>query len=127
MSVLVFWWLKAAHNPAAAVEVAKAFVTHLEAKRFVQAYELTTKGGYAGTSVEQLEEIAHRQLCEVDRIVSTSPFQSNGNRLRRWSSGTEIEMPEVRVEFEGKCLLGVTIRHMPNKEWRVSKFASHAG
>ena len=42
-------------------------------------------------------------------------------------SGAEIEMPEVQVEFEGGCLLGVTVRRTADKQWRVFKFSAHAG
>jgi len=125
--LLAFCWLKARHYPAEAIAVASAFVRHAQARQFAQAHELTTRSGSVGANPAQLEEASRRELCNATRVASTSPFQSNGNRLRRWLSGTSVEMPEIRVEFEGACLLGVTVRHTPHHGWRVSRFASHAG
>jgi hypothetical protein len=121
------WWLRSEHVPSEALHVAQAFVAHLDAKEFAQAYELTAKGGYVGKTPAELEVVARRQLCKITRVAGTFPFQSNGNRVRRWASGREIEMPEISVEFVGSCLLGVTVRHSPTEGWRVFKFASHAG
>ncbi len=121
------WWLRSEHVPSEALHVAQAFVAHLDAKEFAQAHELTTKGGHVGKTPAELEDVARRQLCKITRVAGTFPFQSNGNRIRRWASGREIEMPELSVEFVGSCLLGVTVRHTPNEGWRVFKFASHAG
>jgi hypothetical protein len=122
-----YFWLKAAHIPSDAVSVAQTFIKHLQAKQFEQAHQLTMKNGYVGKTAEALKDISAHELCRVDNVVGHFPFQSNGNRLRRWISGAEIEMPEVQVEFEGNCLLGVTVRRNANKQWRIFKFAGHAG
>lgn len=128
VGVAAMIWLKSEHEPNAAIRVAQAFVEHLHAGEFAQAYELTVKNnGYVGTTAAEFERIARRQFCGVQRLVSTFPFQSNGNRLRRRLAGTEVEMPEVRVEFAGPCLFGVSVRHLDAGEWRVYLFASHAG
>jgi hypothetical protein len=126
-TTIMTWWLKSEHSPSEPVRLARAFVEHLEAKQFGEAFELTTKTGMVGSTVEELEAVAERQMCRVDRWVGASPFQSNGNRLRRWASGRDIEPSEVQIEFEGECLLGVTVRHIRGSEWRVSKFQRHAG
>ena len=123
----VLWWLKAEHTPGESIHVAQAFVGHLEAKRFAQAHELTTKNGYVGANAAELEAISKREMCRAAHVVGTSPPQSNGNRLRRWALGREVEVPEVSVEFEGSCLLRVTVRRMNGSQWRVSRFARHAG
>ena len=123
----VLWWLKAEHTPRESIHAAQAFIGHLEAKRFAQAHELTTKNGYVGVNAAELEAISKREMCRAAHIVGTSPPQSNGNRLRRWALGREVDVPEVSVEFEGACLLRVTVRRMSGGEWRVSRFASHAG
>jgi hypothetical protein len=121
------FWLKSEHNPSVPIHIAQEFVDRLQAKEFAKAHQLTIKNVYVGKTPEELEEVSRRQMCKLTRLVGTFPFQSNGNRLRRWVSGAEIEMPEVHVEFEGNCLLGVTVRHTGNNEWRVFYFASHAG
>jgi hypothetical protein len=123
----VFFWLKSQHVPAAAIDVAKTFVSLLNDRQFPQAYELTTKEARIGTSASALEAIAAGQACKADRVVGTSPFQSNGNRLRRWLSGAAIEVPQIRIEFEGACLLAVTVAHTDDGRWLVSAIASHAG
>lgn len=127
LGVGAIFWLRAAHVPAEPIRVAQAFIRHLEAKQFEQAHQLTLKNGYVGKTTKALEEISGRELCTVGNAIDSFPFQSNGNRLRRWAKGVEIEMPEVQVEFEGDCLLGVTVRRTANNEWRVFKFAAHAG
>jgi hypothetical protein len=123
----VAWWLKAEHMQRESIQVAQAFIGHVEARQFAQAHELTTKSGYVGTTAAELEEVSKRETCRAARVVGTSPPQSNGNRLRRWVLGREVEVPEVAVEFEGPCLLRVTVRRMSGTQWRVSRFASHAG
>jgi hypothetical protein len=127
LGVGVVWWLKAEHTQRESIRVAQAFIGHVEARQFAQAHELTTKSGYVGATAAKLEEVSKRETCRAARVVGTSPPQSNGNRLRRWALGREVDVPEVSVEFEGSCLLRVTVRRMSGSQWRVSKFASHAG
>ncbi len=121
------WWLRAAHFPVQAVQVAHTFVLHLEAQRYPQAYALAVAGGGVGRSVEQFETFAKSQRCSATRIVSTFPYQSNGNRLRRWWAGRSVDLDEVVVEFDGACLLGVKVQRNASGAWRVVRFASHAG
>jgi hypothetical protein len=122
------WWLRAAHFPVQAVQVAHSFVLHLEAQRYAQAYALAVPKGVMGRSAEQFEAFAKSQYCGATRIASTFPYQSNGNRLRRWWAGRQVELNEVAVEFEGvPCLLGVKVQRNASGAWRVVRFASHAG
>lgn len=121
------WWAKSEHRPQEAMQVADNFVKLLEARQFAEAFELTVKQTYVGKTPEELQAVSARELCKVDRLVSTFPFQSNGNRLRRLLVGAEVEMPQIQVEFAGACLLGVTLRRTVQNEWRVYRFARHAG
>ncbi|MES2934547.1 MAG: hypothetical protein V4805_13785 [Pseudomonadota bacterium] len=121
------WWMKSEYTPVEPIRVAQEFLQKLKEEQFAQAFELTVKHGYVGRTPAELQEISQGQLCKVERMVSTFPFQSNGNRLRRLVSGREIEMPQVSVEFAGDCLLGVTVHRTKSKEWRVFGFANHAG
>lgn len=121
------WWSQLPYTLAAPIQVAQDFVQNLEAVQYTQAFELTVKQGYVGNTPEALGAVARREFCKVDRLVSTSPHQTHGNRLRRLLLGREVDMPQVQVEFEGTCLLGVTLRKQRDGSWRVYRFASHAG
>lgn len=126
--VLLAVWINSQHTPSEAIQVATEFLQRLEAQQFEQAFELTVKRGYVGSTPDELRSIARQQLCNIDRQTYTFPFQSNGNRLRRFFLGREVEMPEVHVEFSGgACLLGVAVHQTAGNTWRVFRFASHAG
>lgn len=121
------WWSQLPYAPTEPIQVAQSFVQNLQAAHYTQAFELTVKQGYLGSTPDALGAVARREFCKVDRLVSTSPHQSHGNRLRRLLLGREVDMPQVQVEFEGACLLGVTLRRQSDGSWRVYRFASHAG
>jgi hypothetical protein len=121
------WWAKSEHTPAVAMQVAQDFLQKLEAQQFSQAFELTVKQGYVGQTPDELRAISKRELCRLDRLAYTFPFQSNGNRIRRLMSGREVDMPQVQVEFTGQCLVSVVVRKTAGNTWRVFRFARHAG
>jgi hypothetical protein len=120
-------WLKSAHHPSEAIALAQEFVARLQAHDFARAYELTAKNQLVGRSANEFEQIAQRQFCTVTGVAGTAPFQSNGNRLRRRVYGLEVEMPELQVEFDGRCLFQVTLRHKSHRQWEIYNFQSHAG
>ena len=126
---LAVWWLKSEHTPAAAIQIAQTFLEKMKAGQFEQAFELTVKQGYVGRTPDELQAISRsgQASCLNGRFAHTSPFQSNGNWLRRFISGKETDMTEVHVEFAGSCLLDVTVHKTSAKTWRVFRFASHAG
>lgn len=69
--------------------------------------------------------------CPAQELDATGvhPPQTNGNRLRRWITGVEVEMPQLNVRLEGRagpCLLTVTLRHGPDG-WRVRRLQRTAG
>jgi hypothetical protein len=121
-------WLGSNARQEVPVSLALEFVHLLHAKQFSEALALAEKSPYVGSSASELERIAGRQLCSsAERLVGTSPVQTNGNRVRRWLSQSQIEMSELHVELEGDCLLRVTLRHSPGTGWHVYSIASHAG
>jgi hypothetical protein len=123
-----FFWAKSEHLQEEPRQLAQEFLRLLQANQFVRAHELTTRNGPVGRTAGELRLISKQELCATERLAYTFPFQSNGNRLRRWVSGVEIEMPQVHVEFVGAaCLFRVTVVHTQDKQWRVSKFSKHAG
>ena len=121
------WWLHQQHHPTEAVNAAKAFVHDMERHDHAAAFARTLGGPATGTTPLELARTARRQLCPPAAVVYTIPFQSHGNRLRRWVAGREVDEPQVRVEFAGACLFGVTLRRVGPGQWRVTRFDSHAG
>lgn len=127
VAILFVVWAKAEYGQPEAVAVAEAFLAKLRQDDFEGAFALTVRGGAVGGSPAALRDVALRQSCRGGRFVGTAPPQTNGNRLRRWLAGREVEMGQVLVEFEGTCLLGVRLRPVPGAGWKVTYFASHAG
>lgn len=122
-----YGWAKSAYYPNEAVDRAQAFITLLEAGQFDKARELALVNEYVGRTPEEFASLMPRQLCRVDHVAWTAPPQTNGNRLRRWWQGVEVEMPELDVEFEGTCLLKVSLRRGDDGQWYVFNMQRHAG
>ncbi len=122
-----YLWAKAEHYPVEAVDRAQAFITLLEAGQLDKAQALALSNEYVGRTPAEFAALMQRQLCTVDRVEWTAPPQTNGNRLRRWWNDTAVEMPELDVEFEGACLLKVTLRYGDDGQWRVFNMQRHAG
>lgn len=120
-------WARSAHQPMEAIAVAEQFLGHLQQGRYPEAWALTAQGGYTGATPQALQAVAARHSCRSGQVVSTSPVQTHGNRLRRALRGQRVDLDEVRVELEGACLLGVRLRWLPERGWSVVYFASHAG
>lgn len=120
-------WAKSQYGQPEAVFVAQAFLSRLQSEDFDGAFALTTKSGLIGKTPADLRAFAQRHTCWNGRFVWTSPPQTNGNRLRRLFQGQQVDMDEIHLEFAGACMLGVRLRRISNKEWRVVYFASHAG
>ena len=99
-AVVGFSWLKAEHKPAEAIAVAQNFVDQLNARG---------------------------EGCRIDRLIGIAPFQTNGNRLRRWVSGRGVDEPELQMEFDGACPLRVTLRWSAGQGWQVVRHGTHAG
>jgi hypothetical protein len=120
-------WARSAHQPTEPIAVAERFLGHLQQDHYAEAWALTAQGGYTGATPQALQAVAAKHSCRSGRVVGASPLQTHGNRLRRALRGQRVDMDEVRVEFEGTCLLGVRLRWLPGHGWRVVYFASHAG
>jgi hypothetical protein len=125
-------WLKAPYAHSAAAGVAREFLTLLQEGRLEQAYELTLKRqSFVGRDLTEFQPFAARQLCSAEPLPLVGhphPPQSNGNRLRRWLAGHEVEMPSVHLRFEkSSCLMTVELRRDGEGRWRVFYFQSRAG
>ncbi|MEN0108305.1 MAG: hypothetical protein AAGC84_18045 [Pseudomonas sp.] len=122
-----YLWAKAEYYPIEAVDRAQAFITLLEAGQLDKAQALALRNEYVGRTPAEFAVLTQRQLCTVDRVEWTAPPQTNGNRLRRWWRDEPLDMPEVHVEFQGSCLLKVTLRAGEDGQWRVFNLQRHAG
>ena len=104
----------------------------LQARELSQAYLLTTQQGEVGKSFADFQQVVHQQWPEgtaapVQRLA-VGPFQSYGNRLRRWFRGQKVEMPELHVGFSvGGVPFEVREKYVGKEEWKVSYFQAHAG
>jgi hypothetical protein len=125
-------WLKAPYAHSTAAGVAREFLTLLQEGQLEQAYELTLKRqSFVGRDLAEFQPFAARQLCSAEHLPLVGqphPPQSNGNRLRRWLAGHEVEMPSVKLRFEkSPCLMTVELRRDEDGRWRVFYFQSRAG
>lgn len=123
------WWLAhQPYTPASAIAEAQAFVRDVEHGRLAAAQARTARNAATDTTLEQFQAHAGRQLCPPAQVGHTLPLQTHGNRLRRWLAGREVDEPQVTVEFQGSpCLFGITLRRTEPGQWRIVRFASHAG
>jgi hypothetical protein len=122
-----FFWLKAEHRPQQAIDQAQTFVNLLQLNKLEDAYQLTLKNELVGKTDADFATLVKQQMCGVNKHTTTFPFQSNGNRMRRWIAGRPIEPSDITVEFTGSCLFGVTLRYVAGGMWKVYFFQSHAG
>ena len=119
-------------RPGQALRTAERFVELLQAQDLSGAYGLTTQRGDVGRSLEEFQSVVRRQWpgdrSAMVRRLAVGPFQSYGNRLRRWLRGQQVEMPELHVEFSvGGVPFEVRERSTKDGEWKVSYFQTHAG
>ena len=119
-------------RPERAIRTAQNFVDRLRSHDWEQAYELTTRQSDVGKSLGEFQGIVRRQWPEAPpasmRFLAARPFQSYGNRLRRWVHGQEIDPKEMSLEFSIDGLpFEVREKRVGRGEWKVSYFQSHAG
>jgi hypothetical protein len=130
-AVVIGIWLKQGYEPREARATTEQFIDLLYQEDFKSAYQLTSKSGYVGKTETEFTAIAERERCSSKPVfVSTFPFQSNGNRLRRWYTKRTRDMEIINIEFRdtnNTCLLGITIKQKNNQTWRVIRFGRHAG
>ena len=126
-SALALYWLKLSYPALEQIRNADAFVQMLRSENYVAAYEATFKNRLIGTTLPDFERFARRQVCGNFYRTEIFPPQTNGNRVRRWLLGVEIDMPEVGVQYEGTCFFKITFRRTSDDAWKVYNFGSHSG
>lgn len=126
-------WLKADYRNEQAIAVATRFIVLLHDDHLREAYELTLKSdGLAGRNLPLFRQLAARQRCARGtwQVYALSPPQSHGNRLRRWLSGRQVEMPSITVRYDfapNPCPYSIELRRNGQGQWRVFNFQSTAG
>lgn len=126
-------WLKVEYRNEPAIAVATRFIVLLHDDHLREAYELTLKSdGLAGRDLPQFRQLAARQRCARGtwQVYALSPPQSRGNRLRRWLSGRQVEMPSITVRYDfapNPCPYSIELRRNGQGQWRVFNFQSTAG
>ena len=126
-AMVCLYWLKQPHPAQEQVERAERFVELLRSANYAEAHTLTMKNPLVGQTLPDFQVFAKRQICGTFHMTEVFPLQTNGNRLRRWMSGAEFEMPEVVVQYGGSCLFKVTLRRDSEGKWKVFNFGSHSG
>jgi hypothetical protein len=126
LATLLF--LHGQHPARAQVQLAETFVEHVRQQRSEAAQNLLSSGHLVGADYphESFAVFAGRQLCADLEVVEVFPHQSRGNRLRRWLSGCEVEMPEIQVQFRGQCHMRIVLRRDTDGSWKIFNFFSHA-
>lgn len=121
-------WLALPHRQGPARRVSDAFVQLCQDRDYKNAYALTVKTGYVGGSLEDFVLKVQKENFDPSPIFqSTHPPQTNGNRLRRWLTGQDVNMARLTIEYTGGCLLGIHLLRTEEDRWAVYKFGCHAG
>jgi len=136
-AALVYLMTSVPYRPPEAVRRAEEFVSAIVSAEMERAYTLTSREAPFGNSFQEFvaavdAEIGAREIVSI-RVRDAWPFQSYGNRLRRWLTGRQVEMPEISVDFlletdaEGSLLpFEVRQTYLGNGTWAVTYFQVHA-
>jgi hypothetical protein len=114
--------LRAQHRPADAIDVAQAFARHVHEGDENRARQLGADPEKIAGQVARLRAWA----CTPARLEGWFPFQSNGNRVRRWLGGQVLDESPTHVEFVGRCAFRVSLTRSAAGPWRVVRVEVHA-
>jgi hypothetical protein len=119
--------------PREALSLSIDFVDLIRSGQIAKAHGLTTKDGGVGRDLAAFTDKVHREWGDnVDRgpaeVRHVRPFQSYGNRLRRWISGQSTDEAETSVDLSvGGLPFEVRVVRLMGGGWRVRYFQVHAG
>jgi len=102
-AALLAFWIKREHRPEEAIAATRAYTEGVDADPGWKA-----------------------RLRSCVNPTSFTPFQTNGNRLRRLAGNTDPDPPEVTVDFFD-CSVRFYLRKQKSGSWQVYKVQSHAG
>jgi hypothetical protein len=124
--------------PSEAVSLSIAFVDLIRSGDIAKAHELTTKDGGVGRDLAAFTDKVDREWGGHDgdrgpadrgpaEVRDVRPFQSYGNRLRRWISGRSMDAAETSLDLSvGGLPFEVRVVHLRGGGWRVRYFQGHA-
>ena len=102
-SALLAFWVKLEHRPAEAIAATHAYIEGVD-----------TDAGWKD------------RLRRCVKPTAFTPFQTNGNRLRRLAGNLDPDPAEVSVDFFD-CSVRFYLRKQKSGSWQVYKVQSHAG
>ena len=102
-AALLAFWIKREHRPAEAIAATRAYIEGVGADPDWKA-----------------------RLRSCVKPTSFTPFQTNGNRLRRLAGNVDPDPAEVTVDFFD-CSVRFYLRKQKSGSWQVYKVQSHAG
>ncbi len=123
-----YYWFKLPYSFSYQRQLATDFINNINNEEYEQAFSLTQKNMYTGKTLEEFKAKVMREIpASGYQFAYSFPKQTNGNRLRRWFNGTEVEMQDVNIEFKGPTDLRITLRHTDDNKWEIFYITSHAG
>lgn len=102
-AALLAFWIKREHRPEETIAATRAYIEGVEAEAGWKA-----------------------RLRGCINPSSFTPFQTNGNRLRRLAGKQDPDPAEVSVDFFD-CSVRFYLRKQSSGVWQVYKVQSHAG
>ena len=102
-AALLAFWVKREHQPAEAIAATHAYIEGVDADAGWKA-----------------------RLHRCVEPTAFTPFQTNGNRLRRLAGNLDPDPAEVSVDFFD-CSVRFYLRKQKSGSWQVYKVQSHAG
>ncbi len=108
-SGVMAWWATLEHRPRSA---------------------LMAVDDYTSRSINVVEEggatVDPARLASCRRDPTFEPFQTNGNRIRRWVRGQKVSPDSLRIDYPD-CLVRFYLRQSDDGTWQVYSVRSHAG
>ncbi|MFB0770521.1 hypothetical protein [Proteus cibi] len=123
-----YYWLKLPYSFSYQRHLATHFINNINNEEYEQAFSMTQRNLYTGKTLAEFKTKVVREIpASGYQFAYSFPKQTNGNRLRRWFNGNEVEMQDVNIEFKGLTDLRITLRHTGDDKWEIFYITSHAG
>lgn len=129
LSIGTYYWLKQPYPFTHQKQMAQNFIQLILDNKLEAAYQMTMRTRFTGMNFEAFKKQIDKEIAtsSIYSVAYSWPEQTNGNRLRRYLRGVEVELPKVTIEFEGGSLLRVVLCYKTDGQWSICRFDSHAG